>query len=116
MHEFTITDNTSKQTFVCRDDEYVLYAMQLIGKKFIPIGCKGGGCGICRINIISGKVNYGCMSKAHVTVEEKNNGYALACRIKPKSDLVIECASKTNTSIGEEVQINTQLNENEVSK
>lgn len=111
MHDFTITDNTSKQTFVCRNDEYVLFAMQRIGKTYIPIGCKGGGCGVCRINIISGKVDYGRMSKAHVTVEEKNNGYALACRIKPKSDLVIECASKTNTSIGLEVHINTQLNE-----
>lgn len=97
MRVFTITDKTSKQEFVCGEQEYVLYAMQRIGKTCIPIGCKGGGCGVCRINIISGKADFGPMSKAHVTVVEKNNGYALACRVKPKSDLVLECAPNSKS-------------------
>ena len=92
MRVFNITDKTTKQTFVCSEEEYVLHAMQRIGKVFIPVGCKGGGCGVCRINIISGKADFGRMSKAHVNEEQLNIGYALACRVKPKSDLVIECA------------------------
>ena len=111
MREFTITDNTSKQEFFCREDEYVLHAMQRIGKTCVPVGCKGGGCGVCRVSIISGKADYGRMSKAHVTVEQKDNGYALACRIKPESDLIIECAPKPNASIGIVAYQNTQLNE-----
>ncbi len=99
MRKFTITNMTSKQEFVCSEDEYVLYAMQRIGKKCIPVGCKGGGCGVCRINIISGSADYGPMSKAHLTEEEKNCGYALACRVKPKSNLVLECAPKPKAPI-----------------
>ncbi|PKG98552.1 2Fe-2S iron-sulfur cluster-binding protein [Paraglaciecola sp. MB-3u-78] len=92
MRVFNITDKTSEQTFVCRENEYVLYAMQRTGIACIPIGCKGGGCGVCRINIIAGKVDFGPMSKAHVSDEQRKNGYALACRVKPRSHLVIECA------------------------
>jgi ferredoxin len=111
MRKFTITDNTSKQAFVCYEAEYVLYAMQHIGNTCIPIGCKGGGCGVCRIRIISGSADYGCMSKAHVTDEQKNSGYALACRVKPKSDLVLECAPKPKAPINQGANQNTQLNE-----
>lgn len=94
MSRFNITDKTSQQTFVCGEDEYVLYAMQRIGLVCIPVGCKGGGCGVCRINIIQGKADFGRMSKAHVSAEELKSGFALACRVKPKSDLIIECAQK----------------------
>ena len=111
MREFTITDKTSKQAFVCREEEYVLYAMQRVGKTCIPIGCKGGGCGVCRISIISGTAEYGRMSKAHVTEEQKKNGYALACRVKPTSDLVLECAPKPKASMKQQVFQHTQLNE-----
>ena len=111
MRYFTITDITNKEEFNCRENEYVLYAMQRSGSKCIPIGCKGGGCGVCRINIISGTPNFGPMSKLHVTEEEKSNGYALACRIKPKTDLSFECAPKPKSSTTQEPSTNLQLKE-----
>jgi hypothetical protein len=49
------------------------------------------------------------MSKLHVTEEEKNSGYALACRIKPKSDLSLECAPKPKASTNQEASKNMQL-------
>ena len=111
MRYFTITDITNKEEFNCRENEYVLYAMQRSGSKCIPIGCKGGGCGVCRINIISGTPDFGPMSKLHVTEEEKSNGYALACRIKQKTDLSFECAPKPKSSTTQEPSTNLQLKE-----
>jgi ferredoxin len=111
MRLFTITDVTNKEEFNCRENEYVLYAMQRSGSKCIPVGCKGGGCGVCRVIIISGTPVFGPMSKLHVTEEEKNNGYALACRIKPKSDLSLECAPKPKASRTQEVSKNLQQKE-----
>ncbi|RUP78441.1 ferredoxin [Alteromonas sp. KS69] len=102
MREFTITDITSQQVFVCREDEYVLHAMQRNKKECIKLGCKGGGCGVCRINIISGSAEYGRMSKLHVTEKELKSGYALACRVKPKSDLIFECAPQPKASMNQE--------------
>ncbi|GAC18649.1 2Fe-2S iron-sulfur cluster-binding protein [Paraglaciecola arctica] len=110
MRQFNITNKTSKQSFVCREEDYILHAMLRTGIACIPVGCGGGGCGVCRINIISGKADFGRMSKVHVTDEQLNNGYALACRVKPKSDLVIECAPNSKSS-QQRADLTKQLNE-----
>ena len=68
--------------------------MAKTGRKGIPKGCFGGGCGICRIRVIDGDHITGKMSRAHVTEQEEAEGYALACKCFPCSDLQVEVVGK----------------------
>lgn len=60
----------------------------------IQVGCRGGGCGVCRVRVVSGEYRVGRMSRAHVSEADEAAGYALACRLYPLSDLVLERAAR----------------------
>ena len=76
--------------FECDEDAAVLHAMIRNGKGPVRHGCCGGGCGVCRARIVSGDFfAFKPMSAAHVTEEEKKQGFALLCCIQPRSDLSI---------------------------
>jgi ferredoxin len=53
------------------------------------VGCRGGGCGTCRVRVRAGTYRTGRMSRAHVTLEEEREGYALACKLFPLEDLLL---------------------------
>ena len=55
----------------------------------INVGCKGGGCGVCKVRVLEGNYRHKPMSKAHITNEELGQGIVLACRIFPTSDLTV---------------------------
>jgi ferredoxin len=55
----------------------------------IAVGCRGGGCGICRVRVLSGEYDSKVMSKAHISDEQKAEGWVLACRVFPKTDMVV---------------------------
>lgn len=76
--------------FICREDERVLIAMERCGASDIGVGCRGGGCGMCRVRVVAGDYRTGKMSTAKVSETEREAGYALACRLFPASDLLIE--------------------------
>ena len=50
--------------------------------------CTFGGCGTCRLKIVEGSVDYEEFPMA-LTPEEAQQGYALACQARPRSDLMI---------------------------
>jgi ferredoxin len=76
--------------FYCREDERVLIAMERNGADHIGVGCRGGGCGYCRVRIAEGAYRTGKMSISKVSAADQSVGYALACRLYPLEDLVIE--------------------------
>ena len=92
MPDFVITEQHNQQSFTCQHDEFVLKAMENCGLRAIAVGCRGGGCGVCRVKVIAGSYECARMSKAQVSTEQQQQGYALACRLKPTSDLLIECS------------------------
>ena len=92
MPDYVITEQHSQQSFTCKQDEFVLKAMENHGLRAIAVGCRGGGCGVCGVKVISGSYECGRMSKAQVSTKQQQQGYALACRLKPTSDLLIECS------------------------
>lgn len=53
----------------------------------LPVGCRRGGCGICRVRVLSGEFRSDVMSRAHVSAEDEANGIVLSCCIYPLSDL-----------------------------
>ena len=84
---FNIIIKDSDESFTCHGDENLLKGMARLGHKGIPVGCRNGGCGVCKIKVISGDYESGLMSRAHVSVDEENEGMALACRVFPKTDI-----------------------------
>jgi len=53
----------------------------------LPVGCRRGGCGICRVRVTGGQYRSDVMSRAHISVEDEAQGVVLACCIYPLSDL-----------------------------
>lgn len=92
---FRITVLTTGEEFQSRPGESLLAAMGRLGRKGIPAGCLGGGCGVCKIRIESGEgTKLGPVSRAHVSEEEEALGYTLACRMAAASDLAVSVVGK----------------------
>ena len=68
--------------------------MEALGRKGIPVGCRGGGCGVCKLRIDSGRVRCESMSRACVSVAEESQGFVLACRSHPKTDLTVTAVDR----------------------
>ena len=97
--------------FNCGRDENILHGMERsrVGAQLlysIPVGCRGGGCGICRVRILSGDIETKKMSVKHVTAEQQEAGFALACRVFPRSAIKLEMATP---EIGVSSGVNTTL-------
>ena len=53
-------------------------------------GCRGGGCGICRIRIIKGNYRIERMSLTHITSQDIANGELLACKVYPRGNMELK--------------------------
>ncbi|HOB66577.1 2Fe-2S iron-sulfur cluster binding domain-containing protein [Ottowia sp.] len=89
MAAFTITLDDTGESYRCVDYRSVLEGMEALGKKGIPVGCRQGGCGVCKVQVMSGSYSKRVMSREHVSAEDEAAGCVLSCRIKPTSDLRI---------------------------
>jgi ferredoxin len=69
--------------------EGVLRAMERAGRAEIPVGCRNGGCGACKVLVLNGKYRLGKISRLHITKFEEHEGYALACRLYPETDIEV---------------------------
>lgn len=87
-HQVLISD--SGETFACPEEKSLLEGMECLARRGIPVGCRNGGCGVCRVQVIEGEFNVRVMSRAHVSEEEQARGMVLACRTRPCSDLVLK--------------------------
>jgi len=84
------------ERFTCSGGEYVLEAMTCARCGPLHYGCFGGGCGICKMKIVSGSYSTEKrMSRAHVSELEESEGVVLICCIKPLGDLKIARLSPT---------------------
>lgn len=88
---YRITEQATGESFSCQAGQSVLKAMEQAGRKCVPVGCRGGGCGFCKIQVRVGEYECGKMSRVHVPPEAVAKGEVLACRIYPQTDLIIEC-------------------------
>lgn len=95
MERFTVEVISTGEHFPCGREENLLQGMEKsrVGMQMlhsIPIGCRGGGCGICRVRVLSGDYETKKMSVKHVTEDQKNAGFVLACRAFPRSAIQLE--------------------------
>ena len=87
MAAYTITIDDTGESYRCVDYRSVLEGMEALGKKGIPVGCRNGGCGVCKVQVQSGSYSKRVMSREHVSEADEASGCVLSCRIKPTSDL-----------------------------
>ncbi|MDR1538932.1 MAG: 2Fe-2S iron-sulfur cluster binding domain-containing protein [Clostridiales bacterium] len=88
VHSITVLETGA--CFPCGEDEFVLKAMIHARSGPVHHGCCGGGCGVCRIRIVSGSYEIAKnMSRAHVSETDIVDGIALLCCVQPRSDLVV---------------------------
>lgn len=87
---FDVTILPGDHPFSCARDQSVLKAMMARGLRTVAIGCRGGGCGVCRIRVVSGEFIALPMSRARISPTDERDGIVLACRIFPRSNLLIE--------------------------
>jgi len=76
--------------FTCHADQSLLAAMIASGKRPLAVGCRSGGCGVCRIEVIEGQYRTGFMNRSVITAVDEAASVLLACRTFPASDMEIE--------------------------
>ena len=84
---FEILIPATGERFACVPGENILKAMERLNRRGIPVGCRGGGCGVCKVRITRGQYTALKMSRAQVSVDEEAEGIGLACRLLPITDL-----------------------------
>ncbi len=99
QQHWTIHIRDTDEQYSCSTDQHLLKGMLQLGRKGIPSGCHGGGCGVCKVRIVSGDVETITMSRAHVSEEEQQQGFALACRCFPRSDISLDVVGKMQKTV-----------------
>ena len=97
QHEIFLMDTGER--YRCRSDQTVLAGMETLGRHGIPVGCRQGGCGVCKVEVLSGQFTARPMSQDHVSREDAQAGRVLACRIYPRSDLTIRVLGKMKKTV-----------------
>lgn len=88
MHTVEIAG--SGQCYPCAPEQNLLRAMEALGKRGIPAGCRGGGCGVCKVRIEAGRYHTAKMSRACLSEAEQGSGLVLACKTFPDSDIRLQ--------------------------
>ena len=91
---FSVAIGNTQESYRCAASSTLLAGMEALARRGIPVGCRGGGCGVCKVLIESGAVRTEKMSRSHVSVQEQAAGYVLACRAYPQSDVNLRAVDK----------------------
>ncbi|MDR2073711.1 MAG: 2Fe-2S iron-sulfur cluster binding domain-containing protein [Spirochaetaceae bacterium] len=87
---YSVTVRETGDVFSCAGDEAVLRAMIHAGLGPIRHGCCGGGCGVCKMQVVDGKWEiFKAMSRAHISEEDEKKGILLLCCVHPRSNLTV---------------------------
>lgn len=97
LHTVTIEDDGS--TYRCSDSLTLLEGMESLGRKGIPVGCRGGGCGVCKVQVLSGSYTKRVMSREHISEEDEAQGCVLACRVRPTAPIALRVVGKMKKNV-----------------
>ena len=87
------------EVYRCDERNSVLVGMEALGRRGIPVGCRNGGCGVCKVEITAGQYVARVMSREHVSAEDEACGRVLACRVRPDSDLSLKVIGQMKKSV-----------------
>lgn len=86
---YHVTIEPIGETIEVEEGQTILDAVLRAGL-YIPYQCGHGLCSTCKIDVLDGEVEQGPASPFALMDFERDDGKALACCAKPRSDLVIE--------------------------
>jgi len=101
MQRYTVTLEHSGETFACTSDQDLLTAMRNSVCRGIPVGCCNGGCGACRVRVVSGTYVSRKMSRAVISESDEASRCVLACRTYPHSDVQLRVLGRKWPAPGE---------------
>src|SRR4249919_3744152 len=88
MPEVTVLPDGVRTT--AEADETVLRAINRAGLRY-RVGCKRGGCGVCKVQLVLGEVRYERpIADSVLSDDERVEGICLSCRAVPITNIVIE--------------------------
>jgi CDP-4-dehydro-6-deoxyglucose reductase len=88
MPDVTILPDGTRTT--ANPEETLIRALGRAGLRY-RVGCKRGGCGICKVRLVLGEVRYERPIAASVlTDDERVEGICLSCRAVPITNIIIE--------------------------
>ena len=95
----TVRIEDSGVSYACAPRESLLEGLHRLGLRGIPVGCRGGGCGVCKVEVLAGDFETRAMSRNHVSDEDRAHRRLLACRVYPASDLSLKVIGKLHKSV-----------------
>ncbi len=85
----TITVAPSGERIHVADGETLLSGLYDAGYAY-TVGCRRGGCGICKLDVEDGSFSYNRpVADTVLTAEERTDGTCVSCRAVPTSDVTI---------------------------
>jgi ferredoxin len=88
MPEVTILPEGARVT--AYGEETLLRALTRAGLRY-RVGCKRGGCGVCKVRLLLGEVRYERpIAESVLSDDERVEGVCLSCRAVPLTNVVIE--------------------------
>lgn len=86
----TVTIHPTGEEIYLEPDETVLSGLYRAGFAY-TVGCRRGGCGICKVDCRSGRFSYNRpVAETVISADERGDGTCLSCRAVPTTDLTIE--------------------------
>jgi ferredoxin len=89
-NKWTIAIAGGEAEFCCTAGQSLLTAMINARRSAIRVGCRSGGCGVCRVRVIEGRYQSQKMTRSRISEADEAEGIVLACRILPQSNLAVE--------------------------
>ena len=86
---YRVTIENTSEVFRCAEEVHVLAAMEQACCHGIPVGCRNGGCGACKVRITAGRYETRKMNRAVLSAAEEADGCVLACKTYPRSDIAV---------------------------
>ncbi len=86
----TVTIHPTGEVVFLDPEETVLSGLHKAGYAY-TIGCRRGGCAICKVDCRDGRFTYNRpIADSVLTEEERSDGTCLSCRAVPETDITIE--------------------------
>ncbi|MBS0356283.1 MAG: 2Fe-2S iron-sulfur cluster binding domain-containing protein [Proteobacteria bacterium] len=95
----TVSIEDADVRYACAPQESLLSGLHRLGLRGIPVGCRGGGCGVCKVEITEGEFSTRAMSRDHVSDDDLAHRRLLACRVYPSSDLSVKVIGKLQKKV-----------------
>jgi ferredoxin len=96
----TVHIRDTGESYRCQTDESLLTGMHKLGKRGIPVGCRNGGCSVCKVQVLTGDYQQiRAMSREYVSDDDLATGRVLACCVAPKGELELAVIGKLHKAI-----------------